>query len=114
MLNPAAYVRSEVGPSTSSGRRADALVVQPSAADEDGAWVSLIGPEWFVPLQAAVQALDPHLDVVVTAAGDGWRAEVVRRPEPAPEASEVAVVRFSTGADFAFEPRRSLPITPVH
>lgn len=117
MLNPAAYVSVEVDPSTSSGHRADALVVRPAPADEDGAWVSLIGPEWFVPLQAAVHALDPHLDVEVTPLGatgaDGWRAEVVRRPEPVPEASEVAVVRFSTGADFAFEPRRSLPITPV-
>ncbi|MFE6649217.1 hypothetical protein ACFVJS_21800, partial [Nocardioides sp. NPDC057772] len=55
MLNPAAYVSMDVD--------ADALVVRPSAADEDGAWVSLIGPEWFVPLQVAVQALDPHLDV---------------------------------------------------
>jgi hypothetical protein len=109
MLNPAAYVSVDVG--------ADALVVRPSPADEDGAWVSLIGPEWFVPLQAAVQGLDPHLDVEVKPVGvkaeDGWRVEAVRRPEPAPEASEVAVVRFSTGADFAFEPRRSLPITPV-
>ncbi|WP_328530562.1 hypothetical protein OG984_05165 [Nocardioides sp. NBC_00368] len=109
MLNPAAYVSVEVG--------AGALVVRPAAADEDGAWVSLIGPEWFVPLQVAVQALDPHLDVEVTAEGstadDGWRVEVVSRPDPAPEASEVAVVRFSTGADFTFEPRRSLPITPV-
>ncbi|MFD4323966.1 hypothetical protein ACFWQC_04995 [Nocardioides sp. NPDC058538] len=105
MLNPAAYVSVEVA--------ADALVVRPSAADEDGAWVSLIGPEWFVPLQVAVQALDPHLDVEVSDLEDRWRVEVVRRPEPAPEAAEVAVVRFSTGADFAFEPRRSLPITPV-
>lgn len=105
MLNPAAYVSVEV--------EADALTVRPSAADEDGAWVSLIGPEWFVPLRVAVQALDSHLDVEVGAVEGGWRVEVVRRPEPATEASEVAVVRFSTGADFAFEPRRSLPITPV-
>ncbi|MEU0313667.1 hypothetical protein [Nocardioides sp. NPDC006273] len=109
MLNPAAYVSVEMD--------AEALVVRPAPADEDGAWVSLIGPEWFVPLQAAVHALDPHLDVEVRPLGDmvadGWRGEVVRRPEPVPEASEVAVVRFSTGADFAFEPRRSLPITPV-
>ncbi|MGH3351237.1 MAG: hypothetical protein ACRDPS_11280 [Nocardioides sp.] len=113
MLNPAAYVSVVVDD--------EALVVRPSAADEDAAWVSLMAPEWFVPLQAAVQALDPHLDVEVRAVDpstgpgnrDGWRIEVVRRPEPAPEAPEVAVVRFSTGADFAFEPRRSLPITPV-
>ncbi|GGR41288.1 hypothetical protein J2S40_001741 [Nocardioides luteus] len=107
MLNPAAYVSVEVA--------GDALIVRPAAADEDGAWVSLMGPAWSVPLRAAVRALDPHLDVDVSPLGheDGWRVEVVRRPEPAPEASEVAVVRFSTGADFAFEPRRSLPITPV-
>ena len=33
--------------------------------------------------------------------------------EPAPEAQEVTVTRFSTGVEFAFQPRRSLPITPV-
>ncbi|MGY0535898.1 hypothetical protein ACW14X_00170 [Nocardioides sp. YJ-D4] len=109
MLNPAAYVSVEV--------EADAMTVRPSAADEDGAWVSLIGPEWFIPLRVAVQALDAHFDVEVRSVGDavddGWRVEIVRRTEPAPEADEVTVVRFSTGADFAFEPRRSLPITPV-
>ncbi|WP_141780475.1 hypothetical protein [Nocardioides albertanoniae] len=105
MLNPAAYVTVRVDEAS--------LVVRPSAADDDGAWVSLIGPEWTAPLQAAVHALDPHLDVEVRPIEDGWRVEVVRRAEPAPEAAEVAVVRFSTGADFDFEPRRSLPITPV-
>ena len=47
---------------------------------------------------------------------------VLRNPEvlaaitnldPTTEAPEVAVTRLSTGAGFAFEPRRSLPITPV-
>ncbi len=33
--------------------------------------------------------------------------------DPATEADEVAVTRISTGARFVFEPRRSLPITPV-
>ncbi len=42
-----------------------------------------------------------------------WTATVVRRDEPAPDFDEVAVTRISTGATFAFEPRRSLPITPV-
>jgi hypothetical protein len=40
-------------------------------------------------------------------------AWLVPRAEAAPEAEEVTVTRFSTGASFAFEPRRSLPITPV-
>ena len=33
--------------------------------------------------------------------------------EPADEPGEVAITRISTGAAFTFEPRRSLPITPV-
>ncbi|MFD0536658.1 hypothetical protein ACFQY7_25985 [Actinomadura luteofluorescens] len=58
--------------------------------------------------------MDAHLDVEVTGSGgDSWELAVVRRDAPAPEPGEVAVVRFSTGTAFTFEPRRSLPITPV-
>ena len=60
-----------------------------------------------------MRAVDPHLDVEVTGSDSDWTATVVRRDEPAPVADEVAVTRFSTGASFAFEPRKSLPITPV-
>jgi hypothetical protein len=104
LLNPAAYVDASVD---------GALSVRPSPAHEDGAWISLCGPESVAPLQAAVRALDPHLDVEVTGTASEWTATVVRRDEPAPVAEEVAVTRISTGASFAFEPRRSLPITPV-
>lgn len=102
LLNPAAYVAMDVD-----------LVVQRSAAHDDGAWISLLGPEWTLPLQAIVQAVDPYLDVEVTGTEDEWRIDVVRRDEPAPELQEVSVVKFSTGTDFGFEERRSLPITPV-
>ncbi|HWI43621.1 MAG TPA: hypothetical protein VNS81_08355 [Nocardioides sp.] len=105
LLNPAAYVDASV-----SG---DTLVVRPGAAHEDGAWISLCGPAWTEALQVVVRALDPHLDVEVTGVAEEWMLSVVRRDEPAAEASEVAVTRFSTGAAFAFQPRRSLPITPV-
>ena len=63
------------------------------------------------PLQAIVRAVDPYLDIVVS--GSPWTVEVVVRDEPADEPGEVAVTRFSSGAAFTFEPRRSLPITPV-
>ena len=82
-----------------------------SPAHEDGAWISLVGPDEVRPLQAIVRAIDPHLDVVVS--GAPWSVEVVVRDEPLPEPDEVAVTRVSTGAAFTFEPRRSLPITPV-
>lgn len=107
ILNPAAYVDATLAE--------DTLVVRPSPAHEDQAWISLCGPGWTGALQAIVRAVDAHLDVEVSPLpeGGGWLGRVARRTEPAPEADEVAVTRFSTGATFAFQPRRSLPITPV-
>jgi hypothetical protein len=104
VLNPSEYVAAEVG---------DALVVRPSAAHEDGAWISLCGPGSPEPLQAAVRAVDPHLDVEIEGTDQEWAATVVRREQAAPVPDEVAVTRISTGATFTFEPRRALPITPV-
>ena len=85
----------------------------PSDAAADGGWIALCGPGRTAPLQAAVRAVDPYLDVEVTGSQEMWDLTVVRRHEPAPEAVEVAVTRFSTGARFEFEPRRSLPLFPV-
>jgi hypothetical protein len=105
LLNPAAYVDATIDGAT--------LTVRPSAAWEDAAWITLCGPGRERPLQALLRGVDPHLDVEVEGSPEHWSATVVRRPEPAPEADEVAVTRFSTGSTFRFEPRRALPITPV-
>ena len=107
LLNPAAYVAASFEPVTGSVR------VRPSPAHEDGAWVSLCGPSELRPLRAAVRAVDPHLDVDVTGTEQEWQARLVRRPEPALESDEVALAKLSTGASFRFQPRRSLPLTPV-
>ena len=105
-LNPSAYVDGDV--------RGDAIVVRRSPAHDDRAWISLCGPDWLDGLRAAVRVLDPHFDVVADQDGpDAWQLRVVRRDEPAPEAQEVSVAKFSTGTDFAFQPRTSLPITPI-
>jgi hypothetical protein len=91
----------------------DQVTVTAGPADEDGAWISLCGPAWPDALRAIAGAVSPDLDARVTdAPGGGWSVEVVAG-ETRPEAEEVAVTRFSTGASFAFEPRRSIPITPV-
>ncbi len=107
LLNPAAYVSADAVGSS--------VLVRRSPAHEDDAWIALCGPEWTAALQAVVRALDPHLDVEVRGTSNAaeWLLSVVRRDEPAPEAEEVAVTKFSTGTAFVFEPRRSLPITPV-
>ncbi|GAA4128102.1 hypothetical protein GCM10022215_39250 [Nocardioides fonticola] len=105
LLNPAAYVAADVA--------GGALTVTGGAAAEDGAWITLCGPDAPAPLRAIVRAVDPHLDVEVAGDGEAWTARIVVREQPAAEAGEVAVTRFSTGAAFAFEPRRSLPLTVV-
>jgi hypothetical protein len=107
LLNPAAYVDASLSGSS--------VVVRPGPAHEDGAWISLCGPDWPDALHAAAHGVDPHLTVEVSGVGAGaeWQATVVRRASPAPDPDEVAVVKFSTGVGFEFEPRRSLPITPV-
>jgi hypothetical protein len=102
LLNPSAYVTATVD---------GAVAVQQGPAHEDGGWITLVGPGRPAPLQAAVRAVDPHLDVEVTGTAQSWTAYVVRRDEVASEAGEVAVTRFSTGAAFAFEHRRAIPIT---
>ena len=57
LFNPAAYVNAEFA--------TDAVRVHPSAAHDDGAWISLCSPEQPRPLQAIVAAVDPHLDVEI-------------------------------------------------
>lgn len=103
MLNPAAYVDAEFGP--------DVVHVRRSAAHEDGAWVSLVAPDEVRPLQAAVTAIDKHLDVEVTGTAQEWTARVVETDSEAKEFSEVSVVRVSGGSTWEFEDRKSLPLT---
>ena len=104
-FNPAAYVDASFADSSVS--------VVAGLAHDDGGWITLCGPDSVRPLQASVRAVDPHLDVEVTGSATDWTATVVRREDPAPDADEVAVTRFSSGVTFSFEPRRSLPITPI-
>ena len=105
MLGPEPYVVARTS--------ADSISVARSPAHEDDGWLGFLGPDSVRPLQAAVRALDPHWDVEVSGEDDAWTATVVRRDAPAPELDEVAVTSFSTGTAFVFEPRRSLPITPI-
>ncbi len=105
MFNPAAYVTAEFGPDTIEVRR--------SPAHEDEAWVALAGSSEKRPLQAAVAAVDPHLDVEVTGTDTDWMARLIETDTAAEEFREVSVVRFSGGSTFVFEPRKSLPLTVV-
>jgi hypothetical protein len=103
LLNPAGYVRAEIG----DGR----LHVRPSPAHNDGAWISLCSPASTEPLQAIATAVDPHLALRVRGTDTDWTAEFELTDTPSKESSEVAVTKFSLGATFEFHPRRSLPLT---
>ena len=103
LLNPANYVDADL----TEGK----LHVRPSPAHEDGSWISLCTPDGYVPLQAIVTAVNPKLDVQVEGTDTTWTASVIERSSPAKELPEVAVAKFSGGATFQFEPRRSLPLT---
>jgi hypothetical protein len=102
-LAPSAYVRAEVDPSEGLVLRipADAPAVV------DGGWASLVDADHLEPLDALLRGLDPHLraEPVDPGPGDAVAARVVVDAEPAREAPEVGLVRFSTGVDFAFADR---------
>ncbi len=102
VLLPAAYVdvRVELG---------DRLVLRLGRSDgatADGAWPALVDADHLEPLDALLRGVDARLRAdVLSSSDEELVVEVVTDDEPAPEASEVALTRFSTGADFAFADR---------
>ncbi len=113
-LHPAFQPRGYVDLDLS--RDGDELVVhlsRRSLAHEDGAWVSLLDEDHLQPIESILHAVHPswHAEVVVE---DDERLSLrVVRGEPGEESSDVGLVRFSTGAGFEFERRKSLPLTVV-
>jgi len=105
LLNPAGYVVAEIA----EGR----LGVHPSPAHDDGAWISLCTPASTGPLQAIATAVDPHIAVRLEGTDTDWTAEFEQTSTATKVSPEVEVTKFSLGATFEFEPRRSLPLTVV-
>jgi hypothetical protein len=105
LLNPAAYVSADVHP--------DFVHVRRSPAYEDGSWISLCSPVSDKPLQAIAAAVDPHLRAELSGTASDWTVRVIEADTPAKELGEVAVTKFSGGASWVFEERKSLPLTVV-
>lgn len=105
LLNPAGYVRADIGPGT--------LAVRRSPAHDDGAWIALCGPDSAQPLQAIATAVDPHLIATVTGTATDWTAVFERGETAATESPEVQLTKISRGAAFEFRPRPSLPLTAL-
>jgi hypothetical protein len=105
MLNPAGYVEADI--------ENDRLHVHRCASHDDGTWISLCSPASVQPLQAIATAIDPHLEVHVTGTDTDWTLELQHSDTAAKVAPEVEVVKFSGGATWEFESRKSLPLTVV-
>jgi hypothetical protein len=65
------------------------------------------------PLQAVATAVDPYLQVHVTGTDTDWTLELQHSDSAAKVAPEVEIVKFSGGATWVFETRKSLPLTVV-
>jgi hypothetical protein len=105
LFNPAAYVSLDVDP--------DFVRVRRSPAYEDGSWISLVSPVADLPLQAIVFAVDPHLRAEVSGTESDWTVRVIETDTEAKQLPEVDVCKFSGGASWVFEDRKSLPLTVV-
>lgn len=105
LLNPIGYVNADIGE--------NAIVVRHSPAHDDGAWITLCSPEDLNPLQAIATAVNPHLRVEAEGTVTEWTARLVQTDTEAKELPEVMVTKVSSGANFAFRPRKSLPLTVV-
>lgn len=105
LLNPSGYVVSDV----EDGR----LRIHQSPAHLDGAWIALCSPTSPRPLQAIATAVDPRLSVEFVGSQTDWTAEFTLGETAAEVSPEVQVTKVSLGATFQFQPRRSLPLTPI-
>ncbi|MCW2782532.1 MAG: hypothetical protein JWR35_2981 [Marmoricola sp.] len=82
-----------------------------SPAVRDGGWLSLVDSDHLAPLNAMVRGIGETLVVeVVQDDEDALVVRVVDTGTTQPEADPVQLAKLSTGAGFAFQPRRSLPL----
>jgi hypothetical protein len=101
-LRPAAYVQAE----TETDDRLVLRLAKDTPAVADGGWLALLTPEHLEPLDAIVRAADARLRCdPLDDDSSALTVEVVIDDVPASVAPEVAVARFSTGAEFRFEDR---------
>ncbi|MFC9994811.1 hypothetical protein [Nocardia sp. NPDC127526] len=113
-LNPAAYVHAEVSNEVRDRDRVVELrLARDCGAVADGGWAALLDAEHLDPLNALVRGVNPRFEVRVRAAdADALTIEIGSAAAPFPEAAEVAITRFSSGAAFTFTDRGApLPLT---
>ncbi|MBH0780214.1 hypothetical protein [Nocardia bovistercoris] len=111
-LNPLSYTGAEV---TLAEETVLLRLPADSDAQRDRSWPSMVGPDHLAPIEAMVRGVNPRfVPEVLTSDEEGFTLEITLGAESFREASEVAITRFSTGADFVFADRGiPLPLTVV-
>ncbi|MFE3794070.1 hypothetical protein [Nocardia tengchongensis] len=86
-----------------------------SGAVADRVWPSLIDATNLAPIEAIARGVNPHYAVhVIADTADELSVGFLLAARPFAEAGEVAITRFSTGADFRFSDRGiPLPLTVI-
>ncbi|CAM3066041.1 hypothetical protein [Skermania piniformis] len=86
-----------------------------SPAVRDGAWPSVLDATHLEPIQAMARGLDPRYRAeTLDDSADALTIGLRLGEQPYPESGEVAITRFSTGAEFQFTDRGiPLPLTVV-
>ncbi|NMN97069.1 hypothetical protein [Antrihabitans stalactiti] len=107
-LNPRAYVAVSIEKSSVLTLR----IGRDCGAFTDGTWPTMISGEDLAPLNALVRGVNPQFDTrVAQSDSSGTTFEIALADKPFREAVEVAITRFSTGADFSFVDRgKPLPL----
>ncbi|MEU6564023.1 hypothetical protein [Nocardia nova] len=109
--NPLPYVDMEIDAYHDS---AVLRIGRDSPGVRDGGWPAAIDADHLEPLAAMVRGVNPRFDVHARAGDEAELVvEITLAATPFKEIPEVAITRFSTGADFHFSPRQSLPLTVV-
>ena len=108
-FRPRAYVDAVVEPAPDPSSDALRFSVGPCPARDEPRehpWPALLRADDAAALDAIVQAVNPTARcVAVDAEGDRLTWEITLGHEPAKEAPEVLLTRFSTGAEFVFQDR---------
>ena len=65
------------------------------------------------PAAGIATTVDPRLSVEFVGNQTDWTAEFTLGRNSGRESPEVQVAKVSLGATFQFQPRRSLPLTPI-
>lgn len=110
-LNPLPYTGIEI---SRDGEGVRLHIPADSGAQTDGTWPAVLDVADLAPLNALARGVNPRYVASAVQEADGLTVDITLADKPFKEASEVAVTRFSTGADFAFADRGiPLPLTVV-